>query len=147
MTKRCIELVKRFEGFSPTVYLCPAGYPTIGYGHVVLPNEQYKTITKTEAEILLIKDLLKLEKAIIPLIKVNIHPFMLDALISFSYNVGVFAFKASTLRKKLNQKDYIDASNEFLRWIYAGGKKLKGLMIRRQEEKKLFLEGLSLLNY
>ena len=145
MTPRCVELVKRFEGFVPHIYRCPAGYPSIGYGHVVRPGEEelFKDgITEEEAERLLITDLAKVELKLWPLIKVTIHPWMMDALISFSFNVGLYAFRASTLRRKLNSKDFGDAADEFLRWVYAGGRKLRGLVRRRKAERALFLEGL-----
>lgn len=144
MTYKGIELIKRFEGFSPTVYICPAGYPTIGHGHVVLPEEKERFkagITKEEAEDLLITDLMRLEKRIKPLIKVEINELMLDAIMSFSYNLGIGAFQRSTLRQKLNRGEFIDASDEFLKWVYVGGRKLQGLVLRRQAERRLFLEG------
>lgn len=142
MTLRGIELVKKFEGFSPSVYLCPAGYPTIGYGHIVRPEEKFSTITEKEAEDLLIQDLLKFEMLIIKSLPVELPPLSLDAITSFVYNVGFYAFRASTLRKKLIRKEFLDAAGEFLRWVYAGGKKLKGLVLRRQAEQELFLEGI-----
>lgn len=148
MTEKCIELVKKFEGFSSVVYLCPAGYPTIGYGHVVIPEEKEKFekgITKQEAEELLIKDLLKIEKLIKPMIEVKIHDYMIDALISFAFNVGVYAFKASTLRRKLNRGEFYSAAEEFPKWRFAGGKELKGLLRRRLAEKALFEEGIKLI--
>ncbi|MCX8041627.1 MAG: lysozyme, partial [Thermodesulfobacteriaceae bacterium] len=76
-----------------------------------------------------------------PLIKVSIHPYMFDALLSFTFNVGVYAFKASTLRRRVNAKEWKEAANQFLRWVYARGRKLPGLVKRRQEERKLFLLG------
>lgn len=142
MTERCVKLVKKFEGFSPVPYLCPAGYWTIGYGKVI--GKEYKDIrvTEEEAEKMLIEDLLKVEKTIKPMIKVNIHEWMLDALISFSYNVGCWAFKVSTMRKKINEGRLLDAADEFMKWIFAGGKPLAGLIRRRKAEKILYLEGL-----
>lgn len=148
MTHRCIELVKHFEGFRPHIYICPAGYPTIGYGHVVTPEERKifaNGITKEEAEFYLIRDLLKIQKAILPLIAVTITPLMLDALVSFTFNVGVYAFRSSTLRRKLNRMEYYDVADEFLRWVYAGGRILKGLIRRRQAERALYLEGVDQL--
>lgn len=146
MTNRCVELVKKFEGFSSKPYLCPAGYWTIGYGHVIYDGNLNRTITKEEAEKLLIEDLLKFEKAIKPLLTVKIHDYMLDSLISFTFNVGIYAFKASTLRRLINRREFLLASEQFERWVYAGGKKLKGLVLRRQAEKNLYLEGLGLMN-
>lgn len=145
MTEKGLELVKRFEGFSPRPYLCPAGYWTIGYGKVLgrqWNNEWGKlVITQRQAENMLIEDLKKYEKAILPLIDVEIHDYMLDALVSFTYNVGVFAFKASTLRKRLNNYEFYECADQFLKWVYAGGRKLQGLVKRREAERALFLEG------
>ncbi|MFN4196623.1 MAG: lysozyme [Caldimicrobium sp.] len=149
MTERGIELVKRFEGFSPKIYLCPAGYPTIGYGHVVLPEERERFasgISKEEAEKLLIEELRKYEKKVISLLKnVKLHEYCIDALVSFSYNCGIYAFRSSTLRRKILRGDLYDAADEFLRWVYAGGRRLEGLVRRRKAERELYLEGLALL--
>jgi len=139
---KCVELVKRFEGFSPTPYLCPAGYLTIGYGHIVREGENLKIpLSRQEAEFLLVTDLVKTAIAIRPLITVEVHQYMLDALVSFTFNVGVYAFRASTLRRLLNAKSFYEAADQFLRWVYAGGKRLKGLERRRIAERALFLEG------
>jgi len=145
VTDKCVELVKKYEGFRAVPYLCPAGYPTVGYGHVITKEEtlQYP-MSREFAEELLLQDLVKIEMLIKPMIKVDIHPYMLDALISFSFNVGAYAFRASTLRRKLNNHEWYECAEQFLRWIYAGGEILKGLIKRRQEEKELFLEGVKL---
>lgn len=147
MTKRCIELVKRFEGFSPTVYICPAGYPTIGYGHVVTPEERKRFrggITKEEAEELLRRDLIKFEAGVKAQLKgVKLHEYSMDALTSFAYNVGLYAFRGSTLRRLILRGELIDAAEQFLRWVYAGGKRLRGLELRRRAERELFLEGVN----
>jgi len=146
MTEKGLELVKRFEGFSPKPYLCPAGYPTIGYGHVVTPEERErfaKGITKEEAEELLIGDLMKFEKGVKGLLKgVKLNDYSMDAITSFAYNCGLYSFRASTLRRKILNGEYLEAGDEFLRWVYVGGKRLKGLVLRRQKERELFLEGL-----
>lgn len=71
---------------------------------------------------------------------------MLDALVSFAFNVGTHAFEISTLRRKLNREEYLDAADEFLRWVYAGGRKLRGLVRRREAERALFLEGLKIMH-
>ena len=148
MTERCIELVKRFEGFVPHIYICPAGYPTIGYGHVVLEHEieRFKDgITEEEAEELLKQDLLRRERRILPWIKVVIHPWMLDAILSFVFNIGCWAFYSSTLRRKLNRGEFLGAADEFPRWVYSRGRKLRGLVRRRAAERELFLEGVERL--
>jgi len=142
--QEAIRLIKRFEGFSPVIYECPAGYPTIGYGHVVLPEEREKFakgISKEEAELLLEEDLKRFQIALKPFIKTKVHDLMMQAILSFAYNVGIYAFRASTLRRLLNSGDYMGAAEQFLKWVYAGGRRLKGLILRRQAERLLFLEG------
>lgn len=145
MTEKGIELIKRFEGFSPTIYLCPAGYPTVGYGHVVTPEERERFrngITREEAEELLRIDLIRFEMGVKSLTKeVKLHEYSIDALVSFAYNVGLYAFKISTLRRLILRGELYDAADQFLRWVYAGGRKLRGLELRRRAEKDLFLEG------
>lgn len=145
MTERGIELVKRFEGFSPTIYICPAGYPTIGYGHVVTPEEKERYrggINREEAEDLLRKDLVRFESGVRAQLKgVKLHEYFIDALVSFAYNVGLYAFKISTLRRLILRGELYDAADQFLRWVYGGGRRLRGLKLRRRAERELFLEG------
>lgn len=142
--KELIELVKKFEGFSPTPYVCPAGYLTIGYGHVLTPTEKevLKVITREEAELLLERDLQKYLSQVSRL-SPPLPPLCLFSLTSFTYNVGVFAYQRSTLRRKLLRAEYEDAANEFLKWVYAGGRVLPGLVKRRQAEREMFLKGIS----
>jgi lysozyme len=144
MMQEAIRLIKTFEGFSPVVYICPAGFKTIGYGHIVLPEEEErfkKAITESEGEELLYHDLLRFQVAINRLIKIQIHDLMFQAILSFSYNVGVYAFRASTLRRLVNEEAFEEAALQFPRWIYVGGRQLKGLLRRRIAERELFLKG------
>lgn len=136
-----IELIKHYEGFSHTVYLCAAGYPTIGYGHVVKKGEHYESITRDHAEVILKEDLKIAERAVGKLISVPLNQYEFDALVSFVFNLGAGALQRSTLRIKLNRSDYRGAANEFTKWVYAGGRKLRGLVRRREEERDLFLLG------
>ena len=139
ISRKGIELIKRFEGLRLKAYKCPAGVLTIGFGHTrgVLEN---KTITEKEAVKLLKEDLEIFEKAVKNFTKIPINQNEYDALVSFVYNIGQTAFKNSTLLKKLNNGDKIGAANQFLRWNKAGGKVLNGLVKRREAEKKLFEE-------
>lgn len=138
-----LDLIKHFEGLSLKAYKCPAGVWTIGYGTTgVAEARSGVTITKERAEQLLTDDVEKFSKQVWLLVKdvvVNQHQF--DALIAFAYNVGIGAFKTSTLLKKLLQKDYTGVSKEFLRWTKAKGKELPGLVKRRRAESLLFLGG------
>lgn len=138
-----IELIKHFEGFSAKPYLCPANYLTIGYGHVItekekLNSELFNLITKFQAEKILRNDLTKFERSVKALITVPLTQNQFDALVSFTYNLGAGALQRSTLRSKINRGEYSAAAAEFLKWIYAGGRKLPGLVLRRKEESLLY---------
>ncbi|WP_235912553.1 glycoside hydrolase family protein [Velocimicrobium porci] len=138
-----INLIKQFEGCYLTAYKCPAGVWTIGYGTTgKVDGKQICSgmkINKQKAEQLLKKDLEQFEKAVSAIVKVPINQNQFDALVSFSYNCGSSALRKSTLLRKLNQKDYKGAAEEFLKWNKAGGKVLAGLARRREAERKLFL--------
>lgn len=137
-----IDLIKKYEGFSSKVYLCPAGVPTIGYGHAIKWGEMLSEISPEEAEDLLRKDVVDAENAVLRLVSVSLFQCQFDALVSFTYNLGSEALRKSTLLKRLNAGQYLDAANEFNKWVNAGGKKLAGLVKRRAEERKMFLEGI-----
>lgn len=143
-----IELIKFFEGFSPTVYMCPAGYPTIGYGHVVTAADQAAgrfpgAISKDEATDLLASDLPQFEGSVCRLITVPLHDLCFDALVSFTFNLGGGALQASTLRRLVNAGRLHDASAEFPRWVFAGAQKLPGLVKRRIFSRAMWDKGLS----
>lgn len=133
-----INLIMKFEGCRLTAYKCPSGVWTIGYGHTKGVKKGMK-ITKSKAVSYLKQDLLVYENAVNKYVKVPLKQNQFDALVSFTFNCGVGALRTSTLLKKLNKKDYVGASNEFLRWNKSNGKVLNGLTRRRKEEKKLFL--------
>ena len=140
VTQNCIDLVKHFEGFRSRVYLCAGGYPTIGYGHLIRSGEDFSLgISKEQAEILLARDLESSERAVLRLTTVPLSDGQFDALVSFVFNLGSGCYQRSTLRKKVNREEHLDASNTF--WMYrrAGGKIQKGLVLRREEERKLYL--------
>jgi lysozyme len=139
-SQKGLTLIKKFEGFSDKEYTCPAGKPTIGYGHVILPNEHFSSsITKEEAEILLKKDLQPREKSLNILVKVNINQNQFDSLINLIYNIGVENFKQSTLLKFINDKLFDKIPDQFRRWKYINKVVSKGLLKRREEEIKLWL--------
>jgi len=141
-SKKGLELIAEFEGFSPTIYKDVAGYPTIGFGHLLKENEEklfQNGITKEQAYELLAKDVKEAENAIIKYVRVPLTQNQFDALVSFVYNVGSGNFQRSTLLKELNAKNYAKAADEFLKWTKAGGKEYKGLVRRRQKERELFL--------
>lgn len=142
VTQNCIDLIERFEGFRDRIYICPAGYPTIGIGHVILANETFDQITQEEAESILHGDLIKSEKSVLRLIAVPLEDCQYDALVSFVFNIGGGALQRSTLRAKINRQEYQEAADEFPKWCYARGRKLKGLFLRRMAERALFLRSM-----
>ena len=139
-------LICKFEGLSLTPYLCSAKVPTIGYGNTYYPNGkkvmmQDKAITKPEAfemfKFIADKFALKVNE----LIKSNVNQNQFNALVSLSYNIGVNAFSKSTLLKKVNfNPDDLTIKDEFLKWNKAGGKEIKGLTNRREQESKIYYE-------
>ena len=135
-----LALIKRFEGFSPLPYVCPAGYFTIGYGHVMLPSQQatFSRVSEQEAENYLIHDVQIAEEAVARLITVPLGQNQCDALVSFTFNLGAACLQRSTLRHVLNRGDYEAAPAQMLRFIWGGGRKLPGLMRRRAAEAALF---------
>ncbi|OSM07642.1 lysozyme [Magnetofaba australis] len=139
ITEEGLNLIKRFEGFSPTVYICPAGWPTIGYGHVVRQGETFEEpISRLDAEVLLKQDVAWAEQAVLRLVDTPLSDGQFDALVSFTFNLGSGALQRSTLRRKVNREEHEDVPREFLRWVWAGGRKLKGLIRRREAEGLLY---------
>jgi len=137
ITQEGVDLIKRFEGFSPTVYICPAGYPTIGYGHVVRDGEKDRFadgIDRDEGEELLRRDVRWAERGVLRLIDVPLAEGQFDALVSFTFNLGSGALQRSTLRRKVNRREHAEVPAQLMRWVWAGGKKLKGLVMRRKRE-------------
>lgn len=149
ITEKGLGIIKKFEGFSPTVYICPASYPTIGYGHVVKPDErqQYASgITPEQAEVLLRQDVQTAERAVLRLISVPLTDWQFDALVSFTFNLGAGALQRSTLRRKVNRSDHTNVPAEFRKWVWAGGRKLEGLVRRREAEATLYATALIFLS-
>jgi lysozyme len=141
---RGLALIKHYEGLSLTPYRCPATVLTIGYGHVLSAEEAQdfaQGISLREAEALLVQDVALAEAALFRLVQVPLTQGQVDALVSFIFNLGTARFRASTLRMKLNRREYDAAAREFPKWVFAGGVKLPGLIRRRQEEMAVFLEG------
>ena len=134
-----INLIKRFEGCRLKAYRCPAGVLTIGYGHTGCDVSNGMVISQEKAENMLKMDLTVHCNNVSKLVKVPITQNQFDALVSFEFNVGYGALSTSTLLRLLNQGKYTEASKQFERWVYAGGKPLEGLKKRRIAEKELFL--------
>ena len=143
-----VDLAKRFEGFHRVAradplrahpYICPAGYWTIGYGHLCDPK--HPPITEGEAEVYLANDLqtaLAVTLRYCPVLATEPEE-RLAAIVDFTFNLGAGRLQTSTLRRRVTQRDWITASQELRRWIYGGGKVLPGLVTRREAEATLLI--------
>jgi lysozyme len=144
--KAGIEMIKAFEGFRGTPYKCSAGVPTIGYGATFYPGGKKVTmadaaITEEQAVELLANMLVSFEKYVDSYCVDTITQNQFDALVSFAYNLGPANLKSSTLLKKVNANPNDESIKlEFLKWVKAGGKTLKGLVRRREAESELYFK-------
>lgn len=134
-------VVSYYEGYRPDAYRDPIGIPTICYGHTATATLG-QTLTQAECETLLASDLGIAFAAIDKHTTPELAPQTRAALASFVYNVGETQFARSTLLRKLNRGDVRGACHELSRWVYAGGRKLAGLVKRRATELDLCLAGL-----
>ena len=136
-----IDFIKRYEGLRLNAYKDAVGVWTIGYGHTLTAKEGM-VITEAEAECFLRQDLRTAEDEINKhLLPLKQHQF--DAIASLVFNIGVGAFRKSTLLKRLKMDvNHPDIANQFNRWVYGGGKILPGLVRRRKEEANLYINGI-----
>lgn len=138
------KFVAPFEGYRRHVYRDVVGVETIGYGETsrdVIRRYRHTGISEPDARALLRQRLRSFAEDVDAAVKVPLTAKQLAALTSFAYNVGVGAFRSSTLRAELNAGHYAAAANQLLRWDRAGGRRLAGLTRRRRAERKLFLRG------
>jgi len=151
-----IQLIKSFEGCHNSPYKCPAGLWTIGYGHVLYPEQsRLKTPERAsyplkpehdrvwdaiEIDSLLEKDLLRFTNGVLRYCPAAAdNQCHLDAMVSFAFNVGLGNLQASTLRMKYNRGDIKGAADEFLKWNKSSGVVLRGLERRREAESLYFV--------
>lgn len=134
-----LELIKQFEGFSASAYLCPAGLRTIGYGHVLKAGEA-ETVDEVQAEQWLRQDVRIAEAAVARLISRVLTQGQFDALVSFTFNLGGAALQRSRLRRMVNRGEHAAVPGELTRWVYARGRVLSGLVARRAAEGRLYME-------
>jgi lysozyme len=141
-----IDLAKRFEGFHRVPrsdpdrahpYVCPAGFWTIGYGHLCDPT--HPPITVDEASAYLAHDLQTALAATLRYCPVLVTEpeRRLAAIVDFTINLGAGRLQTSTLRRRVNQRDWLASALELSRWIYGGGRVLPGLVARRSLEAAL----------
>ena len=143
-----VDLAKRFEGFHRVrksdpwrahPYVCPAGFWTIGYGHLCDPT--HPPISQDEGDAYLARDLVTALGATLrccPVLATEPEG-RLAAIVDFTFNLGAGRLQTSTLRRRLNQRDWPNAAIELRRWIYGAGKVLPGLVTRRGAEVALLL--------
>ena len=134
----CLAKIKEFEGLRKEAYLDAAGVPTIGYGHTQ-GVRMGDVISEYWADMFLKADLFDIENQVNSLGEFNQPQF--DALVSFAFNLGFYKLKTSTLLKTIQEGGSMHAiKQEFKKWVYGGGKKLKGLERRREWEARRFFE-------
>ena len=144
VSERAIKLIKHHEGVRSRPYRCPANLWTVGVGHLIgdgksLPDSWNRTFTEAEIDGLLKSDLRRFELGVhkmLPNVPLRQHEF--DAIISFCFNLGLGCFQRSTLRQALLRGDKKAAMESLVKYCRAGGKILRGLQIRRLDEKALF---------
>lgn len=145
-SKNCIDLIKKFEGFRSESYQDSVGVWTVGYGSTMWPDgnkvQSGQKMTMLEAEKVMAWELDRKGKVIISALPTTIiNQNQYDALLSFAYNLGVGALLKSTLFKKLKLNPNDESIRaEFMRWVNAGGKTLKGLITRRKAEADLYFK-------
>lgn len=137
------DLAKPFEGLRLEPYHDPVGYPTIGHGHLLSKEpwadlSQWPAITAAQAESLLIEDMTKAGGAVKRLCPVDLTDSQRAALIDFAFNLGAGALQASALRQAILREDHETAAGQFGRWVFARGRKLPGLVLRRAAESTLY---------
>lgn len=145
LSKNGMKHLKMVEGVKNAVYIDSAGHPTVGVGHKILPEDNLSVgdvISNQRIDSFLRNDIKIASKAVRKYVNVPLNQNQFDALVSFVFNIGVDAFKVSTLREKLNQYDYFGALAEFPRWKFVtiDGIKVenRGLINRREAEQFLF---------
>ena len=146
-SERGIQLIKHHEGVRCRPYRDCIGLWTVGVGHLIgdgksLPESWNRTFTMEEVDGLLKRDLRRFELGVCKMLpNVPLRQGEFDALVSFAFNLGLGTFQRSTLRQKILRNDKKGASQEILKYNRAGGKIVKGLVTRRNDEYQLFLRG------
>jgi len=148
-SKEGIDFIKKWEGFCPKPYKCTSGVPTIGYGATFYTNGkkvtmQDREVTEVQASGMLATMVANnFEKYVDSYVTAEVNQHQFDAMVSLSYNIGVGAFKKSTLLKKVNvNPNDPSIADEFMRFKYSAGKVSQGLLNRRKEEVAMYYKSL-----
>lgn len=144
-SKEIREKIKEFEGLRLTPYRCSGGVWTVGYGHTGKDFDTVSSITPAQAAAFFDADIASVEAALNAQCSkdnVSLTQRQFDALISFAFNLGMEALRSSTLWRKV-KADTSDSTipAEFRRWVYAKGVKLPGLVNRREQEARIYMNG------
>jgi lysozyme len=139
-----LDLIKRYEGVRRKPYRCPAGLWTVGVGHLIgdglsLPDSWNRTLEAAEIDALLAKDVARFERGVARYISAKLTQGQFDALVSFSFNLGLGTLQRSKVRLKFNRGDMDGAIASLLKYNKAGGTELNGLTFRRKAEAALIL--------
>ena len=143
VSDECVKMIMHHEGVRLKPYRCPANLWTVGVGHLIgdgksLPQEWDRQFTMEEVNDILKKDLRRFERGVLRLCPMGLTQHRFDALVSFSFNVGLGSLQRSTVRRRHNRGDYEGAAKTFMMWTKGGGRVLRGLVIRRQDEVNLY---------
>ena len=134
-----LKLIAYFEGVRLKPYKCSAGLWTVGIGHLIgdgsyLPDSYKRVFTLEEVYALLAKDVARFERGVERYCPNRLTQSCFDALVSFSFNLGLGTLQRSSVRQKINRQDYNGAAKSLLRYNKAGGVVSRGLTLRRQAE-------------
>ena len=155
-----LKMIKHHEGVRVKPYRCPALLWTVGVGHVIdpnhikvpfderrslpIPNGWDRALSMDEVDAVLAQDLGRFERGVARLCPAALNSQgVFDALVSFSFNVGLGNLQRSGLRMKTNRGEFQDAAEEFMKWTKAAGRVLPGLVKRRQDERAMYLSGVA----
>ncbi|AHA27972.1 lysozyme [Candidatus Liberibacter americanus] len=136
-----IELIKRFEGLRLKAYKCSASVWTIGYGHTGSNVTEGLEITQEQAEEILLKDIQERLDQVLkvsPIIE-TLDDDKISAIVDFVFNLGIGNYRRSTFRQRVDEENWEEAAKECKKWNKAGGKVLRGLVLRREAEAELLL--------
>jgi lysozyme len=128
-------IIRRFEGFRAKPYLCPAGVWTIGYGSTKNVTRTHPPVSVQQAEAMMRLDALEAHQTVTRISPVlQKYPEVACSIADFVYNLGAGRYLASTLRRKVDAEDWPGTCEQLTKWVWGGGRKLPGLVLRRQVE-------------